>query len=314
MKKIVALLLSIMLLALAAAPALADTPYEVTIQFVGLHEENRNLANVEATLNEITLEKIGCTVKIVPLFIGKLSSTTSLGVAGDEKLDVVVAGLTSPMDTMVKNDLLLPLDDLLAEYGQDALKITEHVAAAQKINGETYAISGYPYAAMAAGFVYNKTMAAQLGIEMFDGMTMDDLTKVGEKLKENGIYLTTIGNQDQCMYKFFYGGDYFGKSTMGGILDPANSTTVVNVYDTQEMRDFWKLMKRWTDSGYMPADQLTDTTSVQEYFQQQHIFGTSSNYDPGQIANWLNPTRMNQPISGVSIIEIKTGSCGLRAV
>ena len=115
MKKIVALLLSIMMLALAAAPALADEPYEVSIQFVGLFEENRNIANVEAALNKITLEKIGCTVDIVPVFIGNLPSTTSLGVAGDEKLDIVVAGLTSPLDTMVKDELLLPLDELLAE-------------------------------------------------------------------------------------------------------------------------------------------------------------------------------------------------------
>jgi putative aldouronate transport system substrate-binding protein len=161
MKKIVALLLSIMMLALAAAPALADEPYEVSIQFVGLFEENRNIANVEAALNKITLEKIGCTVDIVPVFIGNLPSTTSLGVAGDEKLDIVVAGLTSPLDTMVKDELLLPLDELLAEYGQDAAKATEHVDAAQRINGVTYAISGYSYAALAAGFVYNKTMAEQ---------------------------------------------------------------------------------------------------------------------------------------------------------
>ena len=314
MKKIAALLLSILMLALAAAPALAAEPYEVSIQFVGLFEENRNIANVEAALNEITLEKIGCKVKIVPVFIGNLPSTTSLGVAGDEKLDIVVAGLTSPMDTMVKDELLLPLDDLLAEYGQDVLKITEHVAAAQKINGETYAVSGYPYAALAAGFVYNKTIADKLGIEMFDGMTMDDLTKVGATLKDNGIYLTTVGSSDQCFYKFYHGGDYFGNSAMGGILDPANSTTVVNVYDTQEMRDFWKTLKNWTDSGYMPADQLTDTTTVQEYFQQQRIFGTASSYDPGQIANWLSPNfeaavvRISDPvISTASVDEFMLG-------
>ena len=307
MKKIVALLLSIMMLALAAAPALADEPYEVSIQFVGLFEENRNIANVEAALNEITLEKIGCTVDIVPVFIGNLPSTTSLGVAGDEKLDIVVAGLTSPLDTMVKDELLLPLDELLAEYGQDAAKATEHVAAAQKINGVTYAISGYSYAALAAGFVYNKTMAEQYGIDMHDFMTMDDLTKAGETLKEHGVYLTTVGSSDQCHYKFYHGGDYFGNSAMGGILDPAHSTTVQNVYATEEMRDFWKTMKLWTDSGYMPADQLTDTTTVQEYFMQQHIFGTASSFDPGQISSWLNP---NFEVGVVQLTDavISTGS------
>ena len=57
MKKIVALLLSIMMLALAAAPALADEPYEVSIQFVGLFEENKNIANVEA-VNPVELANV----------------------------------------------------------------------------------------------------------------------------------------------------------------------------------------------------------------------------------------------------------------
>ena len=33
-----------------------EEPYEVSIQFVGLFEENNNVANVEAALNEITKE------------------------------------------------------------------------------------------------------------------------------------------------------------------------------------------------------------------------------------------------------------------
>lgn len=69
------------------------------------------------------------------------------------------------MGAMVPDGLLLPLDDLLAERGQAALAATEGVAEAQKINGVTYALSGYIYPAIAAGFVYNKTMADEYGID-----------------------------------------------------------------------------------------------------------------------------------------------------
>ena len=188
MKKTLAMLLAVlMLVALLAgcgsdsnssAPAEVsgeinkeEAPYEVSIQFVGLFEENKDIAEVEKALSAITLEKINCTVDIVPVFIGDLPTTTSLGVAGDEKLDIVAVGLTSPMDNMVSQDLLLPLDDLLAARGQEALKATERVAAAQKMNGVTYAVSGYNYAAIGGGFVYNKDMAEEFGIDMHDGMT-----------------------------------------------------------------------------------------------------------------------------------------------
>lgn len=284
-----------------------EEPYEVSIQFVGLFEENRNIANVEAALNEITKAKINCTVDIVPVFIGDLPTTTSLAVATGEKVDVVVAGLTSAMTSLVSDECLLPLDDLLAERGQAAVEATKNVSEASKVNGVTYAVSGYPYAALAAGFVYNKTLADQYGIEMHDGMTMEELGAVGKKLKEQNVYLTTHGNGNQIMYKFYNGGDYFGATAeYGGILDAANSTTVENVYASEKMRDFFKTIKSWADAGYMPSDQLTDSTTVQEHFMSQHIFGTASSYDPGQLASWINPNfevgvvRLTDPIISTS--------------
>ena len=267
-----------------------EEPYEVSIQFIGLFEENKNLENVAAALNAITVPKINCKVDIVPLFIGNMNNATSLGVAGDEKLDIVAVGLTNSIDSMVANDLLLPLDALLAERGQDALTVTKTVAEAQKINGATYGITGYAYPARCGGVVYNKTMADQYGIDMHDGMTMEELTAAGAILKEHGVYLTTFPGGGTFNYMFWYGGDYFGNSAaFGGILDPANSTTIVNVFDTKEYRDYYKQMKAWLDAGYMPSDMLTDTTSGQEYFSQQHIFCSSTTYTPNQIASWVNP-------------------------
>ena len=291
-----------------------EDPYEVSIQFVGLFEENKDIAAVEEAVNKITLEKINCTVDIVPVFIGDLPTTTSMGVAGGEKLDIVAVGLTSPMDSMVNDELLLPLDDLLASRGQGAMEATEHVAAAQKINGVTYAISGYPYAAMAAGFAYNKTMADEYGIKMHEGMTMEELTDVAATLKEHGVYLTTHGSSGQVQYKFYHGGDYFNNGAFGGILDPANSTEVVNVFDTKEMRDFWKTIKSWYDAGYLPADQLTDTTTSQEYFGQGKIFGCPTSYTVDQITAWMNPNfeaavvQISDPlISTGSVVEFMLG-------
>lgn len=267
-----------------------EEPYEVSIQFVGLFEENNNIENVEAALNEITREKINCTVDIVPVFIGDLPTTTSMAIAGDEKMDIVTVGLTQSLSSMVSDGLLLELNDLLAERGADAAAVTANVSKAQEINGTTYAVSGYPYAAMAGGFVYNKTLADQYGIDMHDGMTMDELAQAGEVLKENGVYLTTFGNAATINYKFGNVLDAFGDNAVyGGILDPVGSTTVENVYDSENMRNFYKSVKGWTDAGYLPADQLTDTTTVQEYFSQQKIFGTYTSYTPNQIAVWLSP-------------------------
>jgi len=285
-----------------------EDPYEVSIQFVGLFETNSNIANVEAALNEITKEKINCTVDIVPVFIGDLPTTTSMAVAGGEKMDIVAVGLTQGINSMVSDDLLLPLDDLLAERGQAAVEVTKNVAEAQMINGKTYAVSGYPFAAMAGGFVYNKTMADEYGIEMHDDMTPEEFAAVGEKLKEHGVYLTFFGNSSQCNYKFQNGGDLFGSAgEYGGILDPINSTTIVNIYDSQEMRDYWKMVKSWKDAGYLQEGQLTETTTTQEFFNQGKIFGTSTAYTVNQLASW-QAANFESGIVRTSAPVISTGS------
>ncbi len=284
-----------------------EDPYEVSIQFIGLFEQNTNIANVEAALNEITLPAINVTVDIVPVFIGDMGSVTSLGVAGDEKLDIVAAGLVTPMTNMVADEVLLPLDDLLAERGPAALAVTEKVAAAQKMNGATYALTGYPYSAMSGGFVYNKTMAEEYGIKMFDGMTMDDLTAAAKILKEHGVYLTTMGGGYELNYKFLLGGEHFGNGTYGGIFDPVNSTEIVNVYDAPEMREYWTTVKSWCDAGYLPGDQLTDTVYVQEHFQAGNIFGTATAYTANQLASWSS-SNFETDIVSTSPVTISTGS------
>ena len=284
-----------------------EDPYEVSIQFVGLFEQNTNIENVEAALNAITLEKINCTVDIVPVFIGELPSTISLGVAGDEKLDIVTVGLTYAMSAAVADETIIALDELLAERGQGALAATSHIAEAQKINGETYGLTGYTYAAMSGGFVYNKTMADKYGIKMWDGMTQADLTAAAEILKQNGVYLTTFGNSAELNYKFLNGGDHFGSNApYGSIMDPT-STEIINIYNTQEIRDYFKTVKSWADAGYLPADQLTDTTRTQEYFQGQVIFGTSTAYTANQLGSWIS-SDFEVGIVSTSVPGISTAS------
>lgn len=267
-----------------------EDPYVVDIQFTGLFEENNDLAAVEEAINAITLPQINCKVHIVPGFIGELPNETSLAIAGGEKIDIVTVGLTQSISSMVPDGLLLGLDDLIAQRGANVAAATADVAEAQKINGVTYGISGYTYPAMSAGFVYNKTMADKYGIDMHDKMTMDELKTAGETLKENGVYLTSFGNSSQLNYKFFKLADIYGGSgEYGVVLNPSESTTIENIFASESFADYCKVIKDWNDSGFLPADQLTDTTTVQEYFSQQKIFGTSTAYTVNQIASWLTP-------------------------
>ena len=264
-----------------------EDPYEIAITLIGLNESNNDLEKVEEELNKITLEKINATVDIQPLFIGDMGTTTTMGIAGGEKMDIVTVGLVYSMSNAVSDGVLLPLDDLLAERGQAAAAVTAEVAEAQKIGDVTYALTGYPYAAMSGGFVYNKTKAEEWGIDMHDYMTWDELTEAAKICKEHGMYLTKYGNSSQLNLKFESGFDVFGASgDYGVILDPANSSTIENIYASDIFKKYCERQKDWFDNGYLPADQMTDSTSVQQMFANQQLFCTSTAYTPDQIAVW----------------------------
>ena len=266
-----------------------EDPYEIAINIIGLNESNNDLDKVEEAVNAITLPKINATVDIQPLFIGDMGTTTTMGIAGGEKMDIITVGLVYSLSNAVSDGVLLPLDDLIAERGPVAAAVTERVAEAQKVNGITYALTGYPYSAMAGGIAYNKTMADELGIDMHDEMTWDELTAAGEKLKEKGVYLTKFGNSSQLNLKFESGFDVFGSSGDYGVLmDPANSSTIENVFESELFEKYCERNKEWFDKGYLPSDQMTDSTSVQQMFADQKVFMTSTAYTPDQIAAWTN--------------------------
>ena len=239
-----------------------------------------------------------------------MGTTTSMGIAGGEKMDVLCVGLVYAMSTAVKDGVLAELDELIASRGPAIQKVCANVEAAQKINGKTYAVSGYPYPAVSGGFVYNKTLADEWGVDMHDGMTINDLTAVGEAAKEHGVYLTSFSNSSQLNYKFMNSVDVYGSSgDYGVVMDPANSTTIENIFATDDFKHYCETVKTWFDNGYLPSDQMTDTTSVQQHFASQNVFGTSTAYTPDQIAVWTNPdfetgiVTMGDPVIQTSFVQ-----------
>lgn len=258
--------------------------YEVYLQYTGIRTEMPGIPDVEAAINEISVPAIGVRIHIVPVFIGDLAADTAYAIAGGEKIDIVNVGLTNNLTTMVSENLLLPLDDLLAERGQAAAQVTEPVSAAQKIGGITYAVSQYPYAARCSGFRYRKSMAEELGIDMHDGMTIDELGEAGDLLKEHGIFLTSVGMSSSPSYQFFCSMELFGESgACGTILQPADSAQIVNMYASEELREYYQTIRGWFESGYLPDDPMLSELDTIRLYNEKKLFGVPTNVTAGQM-------------------------------
>ena len=99
----------------------AEEPYTVKIVCVG-DATTEACEEVSKAVSEITMEKYGVNVELVRLSYGSFQQEVNLMLASGEKLDLFPNFSFTTMSASATGQII-PLDDLLAEYGQDILDV-----------------------------------------------------------------------------------------------------------------------------------------------------------------------------------------------
>jgi putative aldouronate transport system substrate-binding protein len=264
-----------------------EEPYEVAIENVTLGAEYPDTTAVEEAVNAITVPAINVKVKIVNYHIADHATKVSLAVAGGDKLDLISTGLTTALSTLVSDGVVIELDDLLNERGQDLITKEGDLLKATTVGGKIYAVPASLYSSKSMGIGYNQSIADECGITVPENVTLDQLTEIGAaiKVKRPDLYLTTQGDGSLDSLNVFYDLESFGGDLNYGVIyDPLNSTTIENVYASEQFKHYCEVMKTWKDLGYMPADSLTNGQNGQDVFNAGQTFyqWTSVNPNAGQ--------------------------------
>lgn len=254
-------------------------PYTVAIQVVTLPgtqyegEEDR-----EAAINEITVPAINCKVDIQEVWISEVAQTTSMAVAGNEKLDLLHVATVSPLSSMVGSDMLLDMneDNLIQTHGADLINLFgEDLMNAGNVDGQQLAVPAKIFNANAKGIYYNKTMADAAGVTLPEKGTLDDLEKAFEGIKAANpdVRCWYSGNGENNYLYWMASYATFGtQSGYGVILDEnADELKVENLYASDLYKDYALRMYNWTQKGYQKADP-TDTNPAQSYFGAGQLF------------------------------------------
>lgn len=270
---------------------MTEEPYTVGIQVVMLPgTDESGIEEREAAINEITLPAINCNVDIQQVWISEIANTTSMAVAGDEKIDIVHVGTVTPFSSMIGSDILLDMneDNLIQNRGQALLEIFGDIIECGSVSGQQLAIPANVFNATGKGIVYNKTMADEYGITIGDEITFDDLDKAlyefHEKNPDVMAYFSGIAENNFLAWLQSY--ESFGtNSAYGIILDSEKNPVVENLYETDMFKDYCLRMQRWTEDGIQPGDP-TDTNLSQDYFGAGQLFCVTANNNPEQWASW----------------------------
>lgn len=297
-----------------------EEPYTVAIQVVTLPGTDYSASEAarEEAINAITVPAINCKIDIQEVWISEVANTTSMGVAGGEKLDILQVGTVTPLSSMVGSDILLDMnqDNLLQNRGPKLVELFGDIMEAGNVGGKQLAVPGKVFNASSKGVFYNKTLADKYGIEIPEKITFEEFSDILYQVHEADpdimAYYSGEGNLNALQFQRSY--ESFGQeASYGVVLDSSTDTTVVNLFDTDMFKEYCLEAFHWTQDGIQPGDP-TDTNAAQDYFNAQSLFCVNVAINPEQEATWgsnaanagfeIGAARMVDPIiNNAGIVE-----------
>ena len=216
---------------------------------------------VAEAVSAITREKIGVEVELIRSSDGE---KLNLALNSGEQLDLVnYHAYAGGLNTLVTNGIAMPIGDLAREYAPEALELVgEDMLVFGKVDGELYSIPSLKDFATAYGVAMRLDVLEDLGIDPSTIKTIDDVHDVLVKVKEERSDLYPVvptwgGGGMQKTFAFDCLGTGFWDAC--GVLENVfdDSTTVVNLYETDSYRNLCEMMYAWNQEGLIMPDATT---------------------------------------------------------
>ena len=226
-------------------------------------------------ISKLTMEKINATVTAVPIQSADYAEKIKMLIAANEKMDLVYMNRGNGYVTLAAQKAFLPVDDLLKSHGQDILNlIPDYIFDGAKYQGKIYAVpvlKDWPHEPVLR---YNTMMTEKYNFDMESVKSLADLTPMLQTIKDNEPdWLPILNRGDSPLFKLLPFENISGSSIAGFKLD--DYSKIINKFDTDEAREYFKLMRDWYQKGFIKKDAATATNDT-EWYQSGKFFAAYS--------------------------------------
>ena len=226
------------------------------------------------------------------------------------------------IQTFIANNQCLPLEDLIESYGKELNTILSKdiggdVYAPLTKNGHIYGVPINKGMIITPTLTYDADMLAATGYSIDDINSIKDLTPVFAKIKElyPDVYPFAGTNQQDSSIMMILKGE----QEMDSLSDTLNmgvvfgdSSQVVNLYDSEQFKEYIGIIRDWYNKGYLPKDMATSTTRASELISAGRLFSTWAGYGGNSIATTMSAsTGRNIGGKWISPFYFTTGDAGL---
>lgn len=234
---------------------------------------------VSEKLSEITREKIGCNVEIIPIEFGNWATQLNLLLSGgDDTLDVFVAGGMASYSSQVMNGQTLKLDDLMQPYEKEMREaLGDEVYDSGVMNGNLYGIGRLLDQASLSVFNIRKDIADEFGYSTGDVVGLDGLDELFAKIKEKYPDQAIIGPSNGASnFKDCRVDSMSDEKMLGVLVGDEDAYQIVNYYESDEYLEAVSYFEKWKEMGCYMSDMLNSGLTPSEYFLSGQALGCFS--------------------------------------
>ncbi|WP_244163163.1 ABC transporter substrate-binding protein [Paenibacillus pectinilyticus] len=211
-------------------------------------------------VNKILKEKINATLDIQFIEAAAYAEKTKLMIAAGEDFDIMFTAAGYNFYDNVAKGAFVPMDELLTKYAPKAYaQIPPSFWNAMKVNNKVYGFPNYQIAARQSAFNFRKDIVDKYSIDVNAMKKMEDLEPAFAKMKAGESADKFIFNPGNALATLDVM-NYMKLETLGsdgspGAIEAVGSDyKVINQFEHPAFVNFVKLMKNWSEKGYINKD------------------------------------------------------------
>ncbi|MEG0691872.1 MAG: ABC transporter substrate-binding protein [Oscillospiraceae bacterium] len=254
----------------------------VTLDVVMMSSEKADTAEVVEAVNKITREKLNVEMDLTFISYGNYVQQTTLMLSSGKDADILPIYMT-PLATCANNGQIIPLDNLLAKYGQDLVaEVGQGFIDCGRVGDEIYGITTGRDLAKAYGFEMRKDLCDKYNIDYANIKTLDQLEEALRIIRKNEPNIIPVVPSNGELVRN-WGWDTLGDdmTNLGVLMNFGAELNVVNLYETNEYKEFITRMRKWYQEGIIMQDAINNTENTGTMMKAGTAFGGFVNLKPG---------------------------------
>ncbi len=260
---------------------------EINVMVMSLGPMGDGKNAVEDAVNTITEKEINTHVTLTYVEVGSYAQQLSLAITGNEKVDLCLLTPipTASFNTLVAQNQLVPLNDLLTQYAPETLGVIGELVKGTTVNGNTYALPVYRDLSSYGYITARKDLVEAAGqLDSFNNMkTWTDFENIMKAVTAKND-IAGISNGDTAGNVMILGGadfssDNFAENytfdTLGDsskVIYCDENGKVMNLFETTAYKQMIDRVRQWYQEDLVYKDAPTSKETADSLLKSNVTF------------------------------------------